>query len=45
MAIWADPEVRAFALRRAADPDLAQEALLHAAIAVAQVKDLTPSRI
>ena len=40
MAIWADPEVRDFALRRAADPDLAQEALLHAAIAVAQVKDL-----
>jgi hypothetical protein len=40
MAIWADSEVRDFALRRAADPDLAQEALLHAAIAVAQVKDL-----
>ena len=40
MAIWADPAVRDFALRRAGDPDLAQEALLHAAITVAQVKDL-----
>jgi hypothetical protein len=40
LAIWADPGVRRFALRRAGDPDLAQDALLQTACAVAQVPDL-----
>lgn len=40
LAIWADPGVRSFALRRVGDPDLAQDALLQAACAVARVQDL-----
>jgi DNA-directed RNA polymerase specialized sigma24 family protein len=40
MALWADPEIQRFALRRAGDPDLAQDALLHAICAVARVDDL-----
>lgn len=41
LAVWADPEVWSFALRRAGgDPDVAQDALLHAACAVAGVQDL-----
>ena len=40
LGIWADPEVRKLAARRAGDPDLAQDALLQAVCAVAQVGDL-----
>jgi hypothetical protein len=40
LAIWADPEVRKLAARRAGDPDLAQDALLQAVCAVAQAGDL-----
>ncbi len=40
LGIWADPEVRRLAARRAGDPDLAQDALLQAVCAVAQVGDL-----
>lgn len=40
LAIWADPRVRKLAARRAGDPDLAQDALLQAVCAVAQVGDL-----
>jgi hypothetical protein len=40
MALWADPEIQHFALRRAGDLDLAQDALLHAVCAVARVHDL-----
>jgi hypothetical protein len=39
MALWADPEIQRFALRRAGDPDLAQDTLLHAICAVARVHD------
>ena len=41
LAIWQDPDVRRLALRRAGDPDLAEDGLLAAAVAVAQVSDLT----
>ena len=37
LALWADPGIWSFALRRAGDPDLAQDALLHAVCAVARV--------
>ena len=40
VALWADPEIWNFALRRAGDPDLAQDALLHAVCAVARIHDL-----
>jgi hypothetical protein len=40
LAIWADPEVRRLAVRRTEDPDLAEDALLQAMCAVAQVADL-----
>lgn len=40
LAIWQDPEVRRLAARRAGDPDLAQDALLSAVVAVAGVSDL-----
>ncbi len=40
LAIWADPGVRNLAVRRAGDPDLAQDALLQAVCAVARVPDL-----
>lgn len=40
LAIWADPEVRRLAARRAGDPELAQDALLQAVCAVAAVRDL-----
>ena len=40
LAIWQDPEVRRLAARRAGDPDLAQDALLAAVVAVARVSDL-----
>jgi hypothetical protein len=41
LAIWQDPEVRRLAVRRAGDPDLAEDALLAAVAAVARVSDLT----
>jgi len=44
LAIWADPEVRKLAARHAGDPDLAQDALLEAVYAVAQLGDLTRIR-
>jgi hypothetical protein len=40
VTIWQDPEVRRFAARRAGDPDLAQDALLAAVVAVARVAGL-----
>ena len=40
LAIWQDPEVRRLAARRAADSDLAQDALLAAVAAVARVNNL-----
>ena len=40
LAIWADPGVRSFALRRAGDADLAQDALLETVCAVARIQDL-----
>jgi hypothetical protein len=40
LAIWADPEVRKLAVRRTGDPDLAQDALMQAVCAVAQIGDL-----
>jgi len=40
LAIWQDPAVRRLAARRAGDPDLAQDALLAAVVAVARVNDL-----
>jgi hypothetical protein len=40
LAIWQHPEVRRLAVRRAGDPDLAQDALLAAVVAVARVSDL-----
>jgi hypothetical protein len=40
LAIWQHPEVRRLAARRAGDPDLAQDALLAAVVAVARVSDL-----
>ena len=40
LAIWADPEVRRLAARRTGDPELAQDALLQAVCAVAQIEDL-----
>lgn len=40
LAIWLDPDVRRLALRRTGDPDLAEDALLAAAAAVAGVGDL-----
>jgi len=44
LAIWADPEVRKLAARHAGDPDLAQDALLEAVYAVAQLGDLSRIR-
>jgi hypothetical protein len=41
LAIWQDPEVRRLAVRRAGDPDLAEDALLAAVAAMARVGDLT----
>ncbi len=38
--IWADPEVRRLAVRRAGDPDLAEDALQQAVCAVAQMGNL-----
>jgi hypothetical protein len=38
--IWADPEVRRLAVRRAGDPDLAEDALQQAVCAVAQIGNL-----
>lgn len=40
LAIWLDPDVRRLAVRRTGDPDLAEDALLAAAVAVARVGDL-----
>jgi DNA-directed RNA polymerase specialized sigma24 family protein len=40
VALCADPEIRRFALRRAGDPDLAEDALLQAICVVARVQDL-----
>ena len=40
LAIWADSEVRKLAVRRAGDPDLAQDALLEAVYAVARAGDI-----
>jgi DNA-directed RNA polymerase specialized sigma24 family protein len=40
LAIWQDPEVRRLAVRRAGDPDLAQDALLATVAAIARVSDL-----
>lgn len=41
LAIWSDPEVRRLAIRRTCDPDLAEDALLAAAVAVAGLIDLS----
>jgi hypothetical protein len=40
VAIWQDPEVRRLAERRAGDPDLAQDALMAAVVAIARMGDL-----
>lgn len=40
LAIWQDPEVRRLAERRAGDPDLAQDALMAAVVAIARMGDL-----
>lgn len=40
LTIWQHPDVRRLAARRAGDPDLAQDALLAAVVAVARVSDL-----